>query len=38
MWQGDNCHTLDRANLKAQKECGISGNGGILNMVINLTM
>ena len=31
MWLGDNCHTLDRANFKAQLECGIGLNYDILD-------
>ena len=30
MWLGDNCHTLDRDNLYAQKDCGIGMNEGVL--------
>lgn len=36
MWLGDNCHTFDRFNLEAQKECGIARNMGILKEVAKL--
>ena len=38
MWLGDNCHTLDRKSLKAQKECGIGLNGNVLKEVARLSL
>lgn len=37
MWVGDNCHTYDRHNFAAQKECGIGNNYDVLNTVLNST-
>jgi|TARA_B110001450_G_scaffold231971_1_gene234268 hypothetical protein len=37
MWVGDNCHTYDRHNYKAQLECGIGNNYQVLDTVLNST-
>lgn len=33
MWNGDNCHTYDRYEFIAQKDCGIQMNYGVLKNV-----